>query len=66
MHYVLKLFDVNSNMIIEGVYSTKIKAENKADYYMKHYRDKIRFYDIDTVALDSTLVDEDILETLYS
>lgn len=66
MHYVLKLFDTNSNLIVEGIYSNKIKAENKADYYMRFYRDRIKFYDIDTVALDSTIVDEDLLETLYS
>lgn len=65
MYYVLKLF-INSNMLIEGVYSTKIKAENKANYYMINHRDRIRFYDIDVVGLYSQSVNEDMLETLYS
>ena len=65
MYYVLKLFDVNSNMLIEGIYSTRSKAEEKADYYMTHHRNRIRFYDIDIAPLDSKLVNEDVIETLY-
>ena len=33
---------------------------------MNNHRDKIRFYDIDTVALDSKLADKDMIESLYS
>ena len=65
MYYILKLFDINENILIEGAYSNKIKAEDKANKYMQQHRDKIRFYDIDVVSLDSNLVNEDIIETLY-
>ena len=65
MYYVLKLFDVNSNMLIEGVYSTRSKVEAKANYYMTHYKERIRFYSIDLVPMDSQLMNEDIIEILY-
>ena len=66
LYYVLKLYDTKKNITVEGIYSTKGSAEEKAIYYMNNHRDKIRFYDIDTVALDSKLADEDMIESLYS
>ena len=66
MYYVLKLYDTKKNITVEGIYSTKRLAEEKAIYYMNNHKERIKFYLIDTVALDSKLADEDMIESLYS
>ena len=49
MLYILKLYDNNNNLIIEGVYSSRIEAEMKANTYLKI---QFAYYDIQEAELD--------------
>lgn len=63
MYYVLKLY--SNSWLIEGVYSTRELAEQKARHYISRHGERIKFYDIECVSLNSKLDNEEIIEGLY-
>ena len=64
MYYVLKLHSEKGNLLIEGIYSTKGSADEKANYYLKYYRNNIKFYSVDEVTINNRLYNENVISKL--